>query len=90
MAREVELERIRRSTPKLQGPAKPAPPKKTNKDVSPKSLPNHLQRLMPKRIEANAKDGKEAVSIMLHFLYKEGFFNGFQNAQSIFSFTAQN
>ena len=59
VAREVELERIHRSTPKTSGPnktttSKPQPLK--NKNTSPTNLPNHLQRLKPKRIEGIAKD----------------------------------
>ncbi|XP_065357892.1 chromosome transmission fidelity protein 18 homolog [Calliphora vicina] len=64
VAREVELERIHRSTPKAIGPNRFAPPSKpAPKNISPKSLPNHLQRLNPKRIETTA-GGKavEAVS----------------------------
>ncbi|KAM7354089.1 chromosome transmission fidelity protein 18 homolog [Cochliomyia hominivorax] len=57
VSREVELERIHRSTPKAIGPTKtPAPTKSSDtKNTSPTNLPNHLQRLKPKRIDAAAK-----------------------------------
>ncbi|KAI8121802.1 Chromosome transmission fidelity protein 18 like protein [Lucilia cuprina] len=56
VSREVELERIHRSTPKAIGPVKSAATAKPNtKTTSPTNLPNHLQRLKPKRIETSAK-----------------------------------
>lgn len=71
VSREVELERIHRSTPKAIGPNRFAPPTKSApKNTSPKNLPNHLQRLNPKRIETIA-GGKtiEAVSLFSYFIY---------------------
>uniref|UniRef100_A0A1I8PLA4 Chromosome transmission fidelity protein 18 homolog n=1 Tax=Stomoxys calcitrans TaxID=35570 RepID=A0A1I8PLA4_STOCA len=71
ITREVELERIHRSTPKAmeqterksQAKAKPRPTAKATNDTSPTNLPNHLQRLKPKRIDqaASAK-ANEAIS----------------------------
>ncbi|XP_005182707.1 chromosome transmission fidelity protein 18 homolog [Musca domestica] len=74
VAREVELERIHRSTPKAieqndkshtrtdKKPQERKPSAKPNTNAtSPTNLPNHLQRLKPKRIESS-KAASETVS----------------------------
>ncbi|XP_053958969.1 chromosome transmission fidelity protein 18 homolog [Anastrepha ludens] len=69
VAREVELERIRRSTPRLgtETSSKPrsanaAAPAAAGKDVV-KKLPNHLQRLKAKQIDTkNANAKKDVIS----------------------------
>lgn len=77
VARQVELERIQRSTPKAvaqtqthptQAKARPAP-KPSAKDTSPQNLPNHLQRLKPKRIDNTANAASEVVSSSMYFIH---------------------
>lgn len=70
--REVELERIHRSTPKFTSTTLNPPKPKAQlaaKITSPQSLPNHLQRLKPKRIEMSEKTKAEAVSLFILFIY---------------------
>lgn len=81
VAREVELERIHRSTPKAieqndkshtrtdKKPQERKPTAKPNTNAtSPTDLPNHLQRLKPKRIESS-KAASETVSSSIDFIH---------------------
>lgn len=65
MAREVELERIRRSTPRLgaetSGKSANYNPTAAAKNAT-KNLPNHLQRLKAKQIENKNANAKKDVS----------------------------
>lgn len=71
IAREVELEIMRRSAPKAEKakksePSKKIVEKKKKEETSPQGLPNHLQTLKPKiRRGANVK---ETVSIPASFI----------------------
>lgn len=75
VSREVEIERIHRSTPKAIGPAKPAsaptakPTTSKAANTSPTNLPNHLQRLKPKRLEGAAKNKANAEVVSFYTLF---------------------
>lgn len=60
IAREVDLERIRRAAPKGGAPSAPAPAAAKKTTTGAAQLPNHLQTLKPKPITSAASNVRSA------------------------------
>lgn len=76
IAREVELEKMRRAKPKVsKGNEKEVVKEKSVAPVDPKALPNHLQRLIPKAIKSSKP--QQVVSFGAKIEWEMGFFNAF-------------
>lgn len=79
IAREVELEKMRRSKPKVQGVERNvSPPKLINQQPEKNELPNFLQKLIPKKIQTAKKGSavRHNFHIILNFILKNHYFIG--------------